>query len=243
MDPIIGGALINAGSSLLGNLLGGGTNNHAGRDQRQATSYAIRASVLDKVAAAKEAGVSPLYALGAPVISASSAVGSPSSGGSLGQTLSDMGHDVGRAVAAQQTAAERALQNLTLEKAGLENDYLRAQIASIRARTIQQSAPAIPLPHGPGSDPLALSDDVAKPTRTQHLDVGVPGIETNPYFSDFQNLENRYGDSEIAATLGWLVGPLMDAYWNLGGNRIARSGKLYYDRILPEGSYGRFNRN
>lgn len=149
VDDAIIGAGISAGSKLLGGLLGGSTNNHAGRDQRQATSYAIRASVLDKVAAAKEAGISPLYALGAPVMSASSAVGQPS-GSTLGETLSGMGQDIGRAVAATQSAAERQLQALTLQKAGLENDYLRAQIASINARTAQQMGPARPAVDLPG---------------------------------------------------------------------------------------------
>lgn len=149
-DALIGGG-ISAVGSLLGGLFGSSSNNHAGRDQRQATSYAIRASVLDKVAAAKEAGISPLYALGAPVMSASSAVGSPSaSGDTLGQSLAAMGQDVGRAVAATQSAAQRQLQNLTLQKAGLENDYLRAQIASINARTAQQMGPARPAVDLPG---------------------------------------------------------------------------------------------
>lgn len=144
MDPIIGGALINAGSSLIGGLLGGGSNNHAGRDQRQATTFANRSAIIDKVAAAKEAGISPLYALGAPVISASSAVGSPGGGSSLGSTISEMGHDIGRAVAAKQTEAEREASLLQLDSLRLDNDLKRAQIAGMVSRQARESAPALP---------------------------------------------------------------------------------------------------
>lgn len=129
-------------------------NNHAGRDQRQATSYAIRASIIDKVAAAKEAGVSPLYALGAPVMSTTSAVGSPSSGPSLGQTLSNMGTDVSRAVATMQTADQRLATKLALEGASLDNDLKRAQIASTLGRVGQGAGPPRPnieLPLGLGT--------------------------------------------------------------------------------------------
>lgn len=204
MDPIIGGALISAGSSLAGNLLSGG-NNHAGRDSRQATSYANRSAILDKVAAAKEAGISPLYALGAPAIS----VGAQSVGESpgLGQTLSEMGHDVGRAVAAGQTDAERAIQALTLEKAKLENDYLRANIASIQNRTRREAGPPLP----PGGS--LVPENIQPPQRTTGLNVG-RGFQSNPYFSDAQSWEDRYGDSEILSTISAIVNTVADGWWN-----------------------------
>lgn len=142
MDPLLGSALIGAGSSLVSSLLGGG-NNHAGRDQRQAISFANRSAITDKVAAAKEAGISPLYALGAPVISTTSQVGD--TGSSLGSTIASMGADVSRAVAASQSDVERKIQALTLDKAALENDYLREQIASVRARTAREAGPAYPV--------------------------------------------------------------------------------------------------
>lgn len=203
MAPIAGAATKGT-FDILGSLLGG-TNNHAGRDQRQATSYAIQASVLDKVAAAKKAGISPLYALGAPVMSASSAVGEAADN-PLGRALSDMGQDVGRAVAATQSAAERQLQTLTLQKAGLENDYLRAQIASINSRTAQQMGPARPA--------IDLPADFGTLT---------PGGKTTA-----QDVQNEYGDiAENLFGLGhvtedgirsfyhWAFDP---SYWNKRSN-------------------------
>lgn len=207
MDPLIASAAISAGSSLLGGLLGGGSNNHAGRDQRQATSYAIRASVLDKVAAAKEAGISPLYALGAPVMSASSAVGSPGNS-NLGQTISNMGQDISRAVAAQQTDIERKIQGLTLDKAALENEYLRAQIASLRARTIQQVAPPI----GPVTD---ATQELSPPQMTPKYSIGPFDITSNPYAGDAQTRQNRSGDSEIADMIDYVMTTPMDLYWTI----------------------------
>lgn len=171
MDPIIGGALISAGSKLVGSLLGGGTNNHAGRDQRQATTFANRSAILDKVAAAKEAGISPLYALGAPVISASSAVGSPSSGLSLGSTLSEMGQDVGRAVAAKQTEAEREASLLQLDGLRLDNDIKRAQIAGMVNRQARESAPALPASEPMGRTLPEPGDITAQSAQNEFGDV------------------------------------------------------------------------
>lgn len=211
MDPLVTSSLISAGSSLLGGLFGGSTNNHAGRDQRQATSYAIRASILDKVAAAKEAGISPLYALGAPVFSSTSAVGSPG-GTNWGQTFSDMGHDVSRAVAAQQTGPERLLQKLTLEKAGLENDYLRAQIGSINARTTAQTGPALPVVAG--RNDLPVSDVFG-------------GIDT-PDMNYSQRVQNAYGDIP-ENILGM-------------GKLIEDAGRSFYKWAADPSYWRRFNR-
>lgn len=211
MDPIIGGALISAGSQVIGGLLGSGKNNHAGRDQRQAISYANRSAILDKVAAAKEAGISPLYALGAPTISATSQVGE-GGGNGLGQTLAGMGQDIGRAVAAQQTDLERKVQQLTLDKAALENDYLRAQINSVRVRTIRESGPPMP-EAGPAPGPLR-PERLQDPSRTKGLNAGI-GYPTNPYFSDAQSFEDRYGDSELASMYWAVQNGLADLYWNV----------------------------
>lgn len=181
MDPVIGGALISAGSNVAGRLIdsvfGGGGNNHAGRDARQAVRFANRSAILDKVAAAKEAGISPLYALGAPTGAFSTWAGGGSSSAGIGSTLSEMGADVGRAVASQQNPVERRIQELTLDKAALENDYLREQIASVRARTMREAGPAYPV-MPVTSNPL--------PGSNASLGVQYPGLG--------QKAENDYSD-------------------------------------------------
>lgn len=140
MDPMVVAAGLNVAGNLAGNLIGrgGGTPGGNMRNMREANTAAI----MGKVRAAEKAGISKLYALGAPTVSPAVHVGgSPS----LGETVSQMGADVSRAVAAGQTAAERSLTALSLEKAGLENDYLRAQIASVNMRTARESGPAFPV--------------------------------------------------------------------------------------------------
>lgn len=190
MDPVITSALISGASSLAGSLLGN-KNNHAGRDQRQAIEFANRSSVLDKVAAAKEAGISPLYALGAPTISTTSQVGSSDT---LGSTLASMGQDVSRAVAAGQSATERQLTALTLEKAGLENEYLRSQIASVNSRTARESAPAIPL------------ENVQPPQRTPHVQIGGRRVPFANVSDVGQIIEDRYGEDNPVT---WPIGAAM----------------------------------
>lgn len=206
MDPLITGALISGGSRLIGgiadNLFGGG-NNHAGRDARQAVRFANRSAILDRVAAAKEAGISPLYALGAPTGAFATWAGGGSQSG-LGATLSDMGADVGRAVAAGQTDVEREVQRLTLEKAGLENEFLRSQIASINGRMAREVGPPMP-----DDDPVFK---VVPPQRTARMGSN---WENNPSLPDAQSVEDRYGDSELLSTGTAIVNGVGDLLWNI----------------------------
>lgn len=192
--PLVLAAGISAASSLAGQLLSGKPN-HTGRDQRQAIAYANRSAVLDKVAAAKEAGISPLYALGAPVISG----GGVSVGGDsgLGSTISSMGADISRAVAAGQTSEERALQALTLEKAALENDYLKAQIGSLRTRTAKEALP----PPFPG----AMPEQVSPAQHTPGVNIWGYPFESAPDTSDAQAFQNRLGEGELAETIASLI--------------------------------------
>lgn len=116
-----------------------------------------------KVADAKAAGLHPLAALGAQTSSYTpSAVVGDSPDFSF---LRDLGQDVGRAIDAKSTAAERAANkakidqgtNLELEGKALDNDYKRALIrgetqdqalrlanAAVRASWSQQLPPAMP---------------------------------------------------------------------------------------------------
>jgi len=101
MDPILGGSLITAGSSILGGLLG---QNEAKKQNAQQYDLA-RNSIKYRVQDAKNAGIHPLYALGAPTLS-SSHVTSP-----MGQSVANAG---------------KALSNIGQNK--LSNKLLEAQI-------------------------------------------------------------------------------------------------------------------
>lgn len=133
-----------------------------------------------KVADAKAAGIHPLYALGANTVSYS-----PSSVGDVGPALSDMGNSIERSVAATSTSGGRVIDALALERAGLENDLLRAQIASVKVRTM---APHVG-PAMPGMIPEVIKD----PARLTGVNIGA-AIKSNPMFSDAQSYEDRYGE-------------------------------------------------
>ncbi|UOF81632.1 minor capsid protein [Microviridae sp.] len=134
MDPFVTGSLISAGSSLLGGLFGGGSS--AKKQMRMQYDYQRKlnqTAVQDRVADATAAGVHPLYALGASLNPGG--VSMPNEGPSLGDRLSDMGQNIGRAVMARQSKSERLLAlksaELDLEGKSLDNQVKRAQIASL----------------------------------------------------------------------------------------------------------------
>lgn len=141
------GPAIAAGASLLGGFLG---REHQ-EDQRAHNEALQRefaqSGIQWKVADAKKAGIHPLYALGSPSISPAVSV----QGDPLAGALSSMGQDISRAARATESNSERGsttlVQNLALERAGLQNELLRTQIASVKARMGQggQVGPAIPV--------------------------------------------------------------------------------------------------
>ena len=140
-------------------------------DQKNLMSHSIQIRVRD----AEKAGISPLYALGAPTLSYP--------GSTVGDTLAGMGQDVGRAVESTLTPNERVdaytgkLRELQLQRAGLENDLLRVQIA--RA--------------APGTAPAAPDNSAMIPGQ---------GDTRDPDFA--QKIQNKYGNipSDILGLAG-----------------------------------------
>lgn len=133
--PIVGGLI-----GLAGDILGGffGRENQKDQEafQREFAQHGIRWRVED----AKAAGVHPLYALGAQVTPYTPVVSNP-----VGDALSSAGQNLGRAVAAQQTAAERAQEALglqLLQSQIAESDARRELYASEAARNRQGVAAA-----------------------------------------------------------------------------------------------------
>ena len=93
-------------------------------------------SIQRRVADAKKAGIHPLYALG----------GSTGSGPSATAGVPDlgrMGQNIGSAIQKHMDPVTKTIQTLQLEKAGLENDMLRAQITRLTNETATQ--PPMPL--------------------------------------------------------------------------------------------------
>lgn len=148
-------ALISAGANILGGILGKSSSdaaNAAARDmaaqnialQREFAQNGIQWRVED----AKKAGIHPIYALGSGGASFSPVSANFSADTSLPNALAAAGQDIGRAVDSTRTAADRTsarvATTLALEKAGLENDLLRAEIASKTGRLRQVTQPAMP---------------------------------------------------------------------------------------------------
>lgn len=151
-------ALIGAGATIAGGLI----SNRASRNQAAAEQAAQREfaqhGIRWKVADAKAAGIHPLYALGASTHSYSPVM----AGDSLGAALGQAGQDIGRAIHATATAAERREQEQRLAEAarraeareierhhsGLANDEVQrqwyaAQIASLRQKASGPPSPAV----------------------------------------------------------------------------------------------------
>lgn len=105
------------------------------RMQREFAQNGVRWRVED----AKAAGLHPLFAVGAQGSQASpSHVGDSS----LGNAMSNMGQGISRAINATRTSEEREMFVLNMERAGLENELLRARIKSERA--LNPFGPAFP---------------------------------------------------------------------------------------------------
>lgn len=186
-----------------------------------------------KVADAQKAGIHPLAALGANTTSFS-----PVSVGDLkGSNFGDMGQDLGRAVKAamsdndRKEETQREANKLALDKAGLENDILRTELASKQKRMETNGGavamPAnttvlsrVPMPRPfPGertiSEGVAVKDDDIKqkaedfPATKIVRPFGYP-LYANPWFNDGQQFEDRYGDSEIGSTIKFGVNTIAD---------------------------------
>ena len=200
------GSIISAGASLAGGLLGAKQADKQAELQKQFAKKAIRWKVKD----AKAAGVHPLYALGAPTTSyAPQQIGDP-----LGGSIAAMGQDIGRAIDATSTPGmrgtkySRALQALNLERAGLQNQVLRARLNLLSQPgspigppdevTGQQHMPsrqgAVALP-GTMVQPRNIRYHKLKPPEfTPTLQIGGVPIKTSKAWSGGQAFQDRYGE-------------------------------------------------
>lgn len=156
-------ALIAAGGNIIGGILGESSKN---KDRALSKEFAQQ-GIRWKVADAKAAGIHPLAALGAQTQTYSAPVGS-----GLAEGFAGAGQDVSRAINATRTADERVgavnktIQDLQIQKMGLENQMLASQIAKINQAG---TPPALPgagdryLIDGQGNSPL-INDTPLKRT-------------------------------------------------------------------------------
>lgn len=117
------GPAIQAGASLLGGALSNSANKGMTRRQEQLQREFAQHGVRWRVEDAKAAGLHPLYALGAQTPSYSPTIVPDS----MGPAVAEAGQNIGRAISAQQTQAEKVATGLQLK-------LLESQIGETDAR-------------------------------------------------------------------------------------------------------------
>lgn len=186
------GSLISAGASLLGGLFGSKSQSKANEANIRLQKDLARKGIQWRVEDANKAGIHPLYAIGAPTATPGPlAVGDTS----LGQGIANAGQDIGRAVTAYGTKADRqtqtALSALQIERAGLENQLLASQI---RLTNQAGNPPAFPVAVSNGRSAVGIipgqgdSLPVSGPVNTPLGPMGSVNYPHNlPTASDLQN--------------------------------------------------------
>ncbi|AZL82909.1 DNA pilot protein [Apis mellifera associated microvirus 39] len=168
-------AVIGAGASIIGGLLGSESEDNAAdtqleiaRQNQQMQREFAQQGIRWRVSDAQAAGIHPLYALGAQIPTYSPSQFIPGGGNALGEGIAQAGQHLGRAVKATQTQPEKdaeyaeAIKKLELERGSLQNELLRSQIVRINQAGPGRSFPslwddisgAIP---GQGDDPRRSS--------------------------------------------------------------------------------------
>jgi len=158
-------ALISAGSSILGGILGNkNAEKQQNREYERQKEFA-QSGISWKVQDAKRAGIAPLAALGSNLVSYS-----PQSIGGGDYGVSAAGQDISRAIQSTQssnsrtTAVTRTAAALSLERGQLENDLLRAQIAKLNQ---------------PGTGP-GIATDAEGHLIPGQPNAGIPGVQVGP---------------------------------------------------------------
>lgn len=148
---------------------------NSSKNRKQQKNFAKK-GIQWRVQDAKAAGVHPLYALGAQTHSFQ-----PVQIGGAVNALSQAGQDISRAVDAGSSQSKR-LKQLTLERAGLENELLRSQIARNNSAQLSPATPGQDryLMQGQGNSPLVtempLQRTVSAPNAPHQEPGAVPDV-------------------------------------------------------------------
>lgn len=245
MLPLLG-ALVGAGASLAGSAMNASaaasTNaaTLADKDKdRELQKEFAQSGIQWKVRDAEKAGIHPIYALGGSTASYTPSAISLSTP-DIGGGLASAGQDIGRAIGATATQKERdsaytvATQKLSLERAGLENELLKSQIA--RARQT-------PNPPMPAATPSGNGFLVEGQGQTANL---VPRAVANvPAFQD--KSENRIPSGHLPQAeggaipdigfvrtgSGWAPVPGKDVKERIEDNVFQEGMHFFRNNVLP----------
>ena len=232
---------------ILGPIVGAAANLFAGKKQEKANREAAERDIANqrefaqkgvqwKVADARAAGIHPAVALGAQTASFS-----PIGVGDTGtQHLAAAGQDLSRAIDSTRTATSRTsafdqtVQQLTLTKMGLENEYLASQIAKVRSQVGPPMSTVDPNTYqitGQAASGLALPvpplHDARNPQFTPNLRIAGRDWLPHPGWSDAQAYEDRYGEMS-----DYTFGPAIavsDAFYNMRNSRWNPFNTMHVD--------------
>lgn len=150
-------AIASIGGSLLGGIFGNSSKKKAiaAQERMNAQNIALQREFAQngiqwKAADAKAAGLHPLAALGAQTSSFSpiSIDGSAYASNPMGEALASAGQDLGRAIHSTRTAGQKqdaytkTVQDLSIQRMGLENQLLSSQIAKVNQPAVQAAMPS-----------------------------------------------------------------------------------------------------
>lgn len=148
------GSIIGAGAAIAGGFLRQSSADKATAAslQNNAANIALQKEFAKKgirwrVKDAQAAGIHPLYSMGASLPTFQPGQINVGGDNSMGQALAQAGQDIGRAVSATATQPER---DLALQRAGLQNKLLEAQILKLTRES--QTGP--PLPSASSGGPM-----------------------------------------------------------------------------------------
>lgn len=176
-----------AAGAALGGILGSAEGDGGARDRMQAQHDTARDQltfqqnlathgVRWRVEDARLAGIHPSLALGMQPGSAGGVALNFDSGEDRNGWLAGAGHSISRAVDATRTSEERGfartLAALSVERAGLQNDLLRSQIARLQ---LDQVGPAMADPADPGVRMFGTSDASRILEKPLERAAGAPG--------------------------------------------------------------------
>lgn len=225
LPAAIGAAAVGAGANLLGGWLGSQAQEDARAQNAMMQTVFAKNGIRWRVEDARAAGIHPLYALGASTQSfAPSSVG----GDPFAQSISAAGQDISRAINATRPLEERqeTLLNLSVERAGLQNDLLRSQIAKIN------SSMNPPGPTGSGFNIPGQPDSGISPDgsffKNKPPDV-VPGAPSQPSSENFSHSDIGYART----TTGWAPVPSKDVKERIEDNLIHETFHAFRNNILP----------
>lgn len=175
------GALIGAGSSILGSVMGSRSQKKAGAREYARQKEFAQNAITWKAQDAEKAGISKLYALGANTASYA-----PQSVGGTDYGISQAGQSIGRAIEATQSSPQRqqkmAHQLAQTQLTGLEldNDLKRAKLASATRLATQPGTPpahnsfeTVKHVPGQGNSSIELKKKMAPAGHSAEAEYGV----------------------------------------------------------------------